>query len=347
MNRSPITIGVVFALLAAISFGASTPFIQRIGQEAGPFITAALLYAGAALSGFLFRRKSGVEAPLRRKHFPRLLLVAVCGAFIAPAALAWGLQQASGTAASLMLNLEAVFTFVLSLLIYREHAGLRIFLAAALITVGGALLVFGHSSDGGASLWGLAAIVIATIGWAFDNAFSRPLADLDPGTVVAGKGLLGAAFSVIWLLFLAEKLPSVSAVAGLFLCGMIGYGLSLRFYLLAQRRLGASRTGSVFAAAPFVGAAVALAFGQPLGGGLGIAAGALMLIGVWLHITESHEHSHTHESVIHTHAHLHDDSHHDHAHDPMPTGPHSHEHTHDSRWHTHPHSGDLHHRHPH
>jgi drug/metabolite transporter (DMT)-like permease len=347
MFQSPITTGIFFALLAAVSFGASTPFIQRLGAGVGPFTTAAVLYAGAAISGLLFRRKESAEAPLRMAHVPRLLRVAVCGAFVAPVALAWGLQRASGTAASLLLNLEAVFTFALGLLIYREHAGARVFSAAALITAGGALLVIGTSTDGAASLLGLAAIVVATTGWALDNTLSRPLADLDPGTVVAGKGLIGGALSVILAFYFEEARPSALAVVGLALCGVFGYGLSLRFYLLAQRRLGAARTGSVFAAAPFVGAAIALGFGQPLGGVFGVIAGLAMLAGVWLHITESHKHSHTHEPVVHTHAHDHADGHHDHVHDPMPSGPHSHEHVHDSRRHDHPHSPDTHHGHTH
>ena len=40
------------------------------------------------------------------------------------------------------------------------------------------------------------------------------------------------------------------AAVGLLVIGATGYGLSLRFYLLAQRAFGAARTGFVFAFAP-------------------------------------------------------------------------------------------------
>jgi hypothetical protein len=33
-----------------------------------------------------------------------------------------------------------------------------------------------------------------------------------------------------------------------------------------------------------------------------VAAGGLMAIGVWLHVTEHHEHEHIHESVAHAHS---------------------------------------------
>jgi hypothetical protein len=103
----------------------------------------------------------------------------------------------------------------------------------------------------------------------------------------------------------------------------------------------------VFAAAPFVGAAVAWALGQRAGGWATLAAGALCAFATWLHATERHAHEHTHESLEHAHAHQHDDGHHAHAHDVVPAGEHTHAHRHDATTHAHPHGLDLHHRHRH
>jgi ABC-type nickel/cobalt efflux system permease component RcnA len=131
----------------------------------------------------------------------------------------------------------------------------------------------------------------------------------------------------------------------------LGYGLSLRFYLLAQRAFGAARTGSVFAFAPFIGAMGAFAFGDRSMGWTMLAAGALMLAGVALHLIESHSHPHTHEVLEHEHAHSHDpkqaDGHHMHTHDVLSTGSHSHPHKHEPMQHAHPHVPDVHHGHAH
>jgi drug/metabolite transporter (DMT)-like permease len=344
-------VGTTLALLSAVLFGASTPAVQRFGRGFGPFTTAALLYLGAA--GFsaatLARRRiagaASTEAPIGPRHVPRLILVAAFGAVLAPVALAWGLARASGVAASLLLNLEAVFTLVLGVVFYREHVGRRVAVAAVVMTAGGAVLLAGRGEGGRGELWGLLAVGLATLGWALDNALSRPLSDLDPAAVVAAKGGLGAFASLA--LAAGEPWPSApGAAAALVLSGAIGYGASLRLYLLAQRRLGAGRTASVYAAAPFVGALVARAAGQPLVRGA-LPGGALMALGVYLHLTEQHEHEHEHEALEHDHAHRHDDGHHDHAHDPMPAGEHSHPHRHDPIVHDHPHAPDLHHRHGH
>ena len=193
----------------------------------------------------------------------------------------------------------------------------------------------------------LGAVAVATLAWAGDNAVARPLSDLDPGAVVAAKGALGATFSLVLALAFGEPLPALSHAAALIACGATGYGLSLRFYLLAQRRLGAGRTASIFGIAPFFGAILAASLGEPLGGATTAIAAALMALGTWLHLRETHEHSHLHEPAEHEHAHRHDDGHHGHAHDPMPSGEHSHVHAHEPLAHAHPHAPDLHHRHAH
>jgi ABC-type nickel/cobalt efflux system permease component RcnA len=136
-------------------------------------------------------------------------------------------------------------------------------------------------------------------------------------------------------------------VVALLAVGATGYGLSLRFYLLAQRAFGAARTGSVFAFAPFVGAALAFALGERQAGGWMVAGALLMLAGIALHLAERHAHEHVHEPMEHEHAHTHDDGHHAHRHDPMPAGAHSHWHRHEPTTHAHPHVPDEHHRHRH
>jgi drug/metabolite transporter (DMT)-like permease len=341
----PALRGTLLALAAALAFGLTTPLVQRLGKTSGPFTTAALLYAGAALVGVAMR--SSREAAPKRMHTTRIVAVAILGAGIAPVLLAWGLARTSGTAASLMLNLEAVFTIVLARLLWGEHVGRRVATAAMLLVVGGALLVVDrHEGQGSGSLVGLLAIAGASLAWAGDNALAKPLSALDPARIVAWKGALGASLAACVALATRETAPPIASALGLLLIGATGYGLSLRLYLLAQRALGAGRTASVFAFAPFCGALLAAALGEPAGT-FAIAGGAAMLLGVVLHLGEQHEHPHVHDAHVHEHAHRHDDGHHDHAHDPMPDGEHTHPHEHPRTEHTHAHVPDLHHGHDH
>ena len=343
----PALRGGLWALLAAVLFGISTPLVQHAGVGLGAFGTAALLYAGAAAMGMLSRRPIEREARLARGDLPRLLAMAGFGAVVGPVALAWGLQHTSGTSASLMLTLEALFTAVLAWRLYHEAIGARVWMAMALLLSGAAVLVLDQGRSGGTQLWGLLAVLLATAAWGVDNTLSRALAERDPGQVVLAKALLGAAATGLLAVVSGESMPAFGAALALFAIGASGYGLSLRFYLLAQRAFGAARAGSVFAFAPFIGAALAVALGDRSAGALMALGSGLMLAGVLLHLAESHGHEHEHEALEHEHAHRHDDGHHDHVHDTMPAGEHSHRHPHRPLRHVHPHVPDAHHAHRH
>jgi len=193
MPNLPALQGGFLALLAAALFGVSTPLVQKLGMGMGPFSTAALLYAGAAGIGALLRQPAENEARLLRSDWPRLIAVALFGAVIAPVAMAWGLQRASGTGASLMLTLEALFTAVLAWRLYGETMDCRVWAAVLLLLGGGIALVLDQSQSGSSQLWGLVAVMVATVAWGMDNTLSRALAERDPGQVVLAKAVLGVA----------------------------------------------------------------------------------------------------------------------------------------------------------
>lgn len=347
--RSPIARGVLLAIIAAVTFGITTPLIAHFGTGVGELTTAALLYAGASAISALLRaviHRSG--RALTSAALSRLFVIAFFGAALAPSLLVWGLRRAGPTTSSLVLNFEAAFTMTLAYAIYGEPIGRRVVVAISAMVLGGALVAHdsGHVADG-ARVVGLLAVLAATACWAIDNTLSRALAEEEPSDVVAVKGALGSAVTAIVAFFIGEPLPTTGKAVAILLCGATGYGLSLRLYLLAQRRIGAGRTGSVFAVGPFVGAALAWTLGDRTAGlGTALAACAFGL-GVYLHLTERHAHRHIHAGVEHEHAHRHDDGHHDHPHDPEVTGEHTHRHRHEHLEHEHEHAPDVHHVHRH
>lgn len=346
-DRLPALKGASLALLAATLFGVSTPLVQRAGVGLGPFTTAALLYGGAALIGAVLRQPVEREAAVRPSDGRRIALMALFGAGVGPVCLAWGLQHTSATSGSLMLALEALFTALFARLLYHEVMDKRVWTAMLLLTLGGMVLVVDQGMHSGAQALGLVAVLGATAAWGVDNTLSRAVAERDPGQVVLAKSLLGALATAVLALAAREPLPGAGATAALLAVGASGYGLSLRLYLLAQRAFGAARTGSVFAFAPFIGALLAAALGdRSVSWGMG-GGGLLMVIGVLLHLAESHGHEHEHEAMEHEHAHTHDDGHHVHTHEPTPAGPHSHWHRHAPMRHAHSHVPDVHHTHRH
>ncbi len=348
LRLGPIAVGVLLALVAATAFGLTIPVLGWAGAGVGAYSTAALLYFGASLAS-LAQKWLGREAgaPLTKAALPPLLVMALAGAAVAPTLLAWGIQRTGPVTGGLLLNLEAVFTVFFARLVYREFLGRRVVFALGLMTLGGVMLSLQVQGSVGTSLPGVLAVLGATVAWGVDNTASRRLAELRPLSVVAAKGALGATLTLILSLLFGEPVPVAWRAGVLLLAGATGYGVSLRLYLLAQRRIGAARTASVFALAPFIGAAVGLLMVPAHIGWSTAVAAVLFGVGVALHASERHQHPHHHHATEHEHAHRHDDGHHAHAHEGRVDGEHSHPHAHEPIEHAHEHADDVHHGHSH
>ena len=342
---------VLFAVAAAVLFGASTPLAKLLVGDVSPVLLGGMLYLGSGVGLGLFRmvRDKGWKASgLQVGEWPWLLGAILFGGVLGPVALMYGLTAASGSAASLMLNLESVLTAVLAWVVFKENADRRIVLGMLAIVAGGAVLSWQPGGAGSSSLVGLAAIALACLCWAVDNNLTRKVSASDSVFIASSKGLLAGLVNCAIALGMGASLPALQTSLLAMAVGLLGYGISLVFFVLALRGLGTARTGAYFSTAPFIGSAVSLwLLGETATASFWMAS-ALMGLGVWLHLTETHEHAHTHEPLEHSHAHTHD-AHHQHQHEAGIdlTEPHAHWHRHSAITHKHPHYPDIHHQHSH
>jgi drug/metabolite transporter (DMT)-like permease len=346
--------GVVYALLSALLFGMSTPLAKSLLGEAPPLELAGLLYlsSGAGLLLLMLGRaiaSPGATAALlpRREDWPWLGAAILLGGVLGPVALLAGLAAIPASTASLLLNLESVFTALLAWFLFRENFDRRVAFGMAAIVAGGLVLVGSPGQAAGLPA-GALLVAAACLCWALDNNLTRRVSGSDAVAIAALKGLVAGAVNVGLALSLGLALPSSTTLAATAAVGLFGFGVSLVLFVLALRELGTARTGAYFAVAPFFGAVLALVLARELPTPSLLLAGALMGVGVWLHVSERHLHEHAHPRAEHSHAHRHDE-HHRHAHDFAWDGrePHTHPHVHAPLVHAHPHYPDLHHRHPH
>jgi len=350
----PMSVRSAFpALAAALLFGASTPFAKVLVGNMQPLLLAGLLYLGSGLGLgvlLLLRRARDAQAAeamrISRKDVPWLLGAVVFGGVVAPTLLMWGLSQASGATASLLLNVEGVLTAVIAWIVFKENADRQIVIGMVAIVAGGVLLSW---APGGEMLSpGALLIVGACLCWAIDNNLTRKVSTNDAMVVACVKGLLAGACNTGLAWASGATLPAWSTVGASLAIGMLGYGLSLTLFVVGLRTLGTARTGAYFSIAPLFGVVISLVLWPELPSASFWAASALMGVGVWLHVRERHEHDHTHEPLEHAHPHRHD-AHHQHEHDFPWDGrePHVHPHRHGVLSHRHAHFPDIHHRHGH
>jgi drug/metabolite transporter (DMT)-like permease len=349
--RLSIQAGSRAALLSAALFGLSTPFAKGLLQVISPQLLAGLFYLGAGI-GLTFLKqiaKKGPvsnETPLTRGDLPWLSGAIASGGIVAPVLLYVGLQQTLASDASLLLNLEGVFTVLLAWLLFREDMGRRVSLGIAAVLLGSVVVSWRTPSSGG--LWGALLIAIACVCWGFDNNLTQRVSARDPREIAALKGLAAGTVNVILAVWVGSSFPAVLWLVTAFGVGFVTFGLSLVFYVAALRQLGTARTGAYYSLGPFIGAIAGLIlWHEPVTLPLGLGSVA-MLIGVWFLLSERHIHFHVHELLVHSHQHIHD-RHHRHQHSSSdPSGrPHSHRHEHKGVAHTHPHYPDINHRHSH
>jgi drug/metabolite transporter (DMT)-like permease len=355
-NKSPL-----IALLAAALFGASAPFAKILLQNINPWWLSAILYLGSGLGVSIIFIKSKLTNKsalfeLTKKDLPWLLGSILFGGILGPTLLMYGLSQLDGTAGSLLLNMEGVFTAFLAWFIFKEHFDKKIFIGMLFILCGGFILslppnIFSHFEwNSISSSTGSLLILGACLSWGIDNNLTRNISASNPYEITAIKSLIAGTTNAFIAWSLSPLIPPAQYFALGSLVGFLGYGLGLILFVHSLRTLGTSRTSAYFATAPFVGAILSLLIlNESLHINLLISA-IFMGLGVWLHLTESHSHEHHHHFMEHQHEHTHDE-HHNHTHEPHlkvdPKKPHSHWHSHEPIVHAHAHYPDIHHRHEH
>lgn len=343
---------VLYALLAALLFGASTPFAKAVLGSHSPLLVGGVMYLGSGLGlglARLVRDRGWAPSGIETGQWRWLIGAIFFGGVLGPVALLLGLAHTSASTASLLLNLEAVLTALIAWTVFRENADHRVVLGMVLVVLGGAVLSWQTAEELKSADWiGPAAIIAACVCWAIDNNLTRKVSASDALFIAASKGLIAGVVNTMLALFLGAAFSNTSTLIATMFVGLLGYGLSLVLFVLALRGLGAARTGAYFSTAPFIGAAIAFVlFGETSTPQFWLAAG-LMGAGVWLHLTEHHNHDHTHESLAHAHRHTHDAHHtHPHAFEWDGDQPHSHWHEHTVLRHKHPHFPDIHHQHMH
>jgi len=328
-------------------FGASMPMAKFLLTDTSPWWLAGLFYLGSGLGLTLLRGVRRSDAVrLTWREWGWLIGAISLGGVVAPVLLMFGLTRVPASSASLLLNAEGVFTALLAWFAFRENFDRRIALGMLAIVAGAVVLSWPERAQL-AMAWPALAILGACFCWGMDNNLTRKVALADAGWIAAIKGSVAGGVNVALAYAMDIPWPTPATIGLALLVGWLAYGVSLSLFVVALRHLGTARTGAYFSLAPFFGATLAIPLlGEPVSPRLSVA-GALMLWGVWLHLTEHHEHEHRHEAMEHEHEHEHDE-HHRHDHDgPLPTGPHSHRHRHEAMTHSHAHFPDAHHRHDH
>ena len=248
---------ILSAVLAALLYALSTPFLKLTLTVVEPVFLAGLLYFGAGVGMLLMCMFTKESLPFAKKQYPYVIGMILLDV-LAPILLLYGLRLSVAENAALLNNFEIVATSVFAFFIFKEKISIRLRYAIVIITLASILLSIENLQSSLSFSFGSVLIILATMVWGLENNFTRNLSDNSPIKITAIKGTFSGLSSILLAYFFNQMTWDVSLILLSMLLGFITYGLSIMFYIYAQRSLGASKTSSFYALAPFLGAGISI-----------------------------------------------------------------------------------------
>ncbi len=286
MMKKTTGTGIFLAVLAAALYAVNSPFSKLLLDYMPSTLMAGFLYIGAGLGMgviALFRKSKKMERTeekITKADLPYTMAMIVLD-IAAPIFLLLGLSFTSAANASLLNNFEIVATALIALVVFKEKISPRLWFGILFVVVSCALLSVEDITSFKFS-FGSLFILLACVCWGVENNCTRKLSEKDPLEIVLLKGIFSGLGSVIIGLCIGERITTLWSVLAVLAVGCVAYGLSIFFYVYAQRLLGAARTSAYYAIAPFIGALLSLVIFRELPGYTYFIALGIMMIGAWL-----------------------------------------------------------------
>lgn len=328
-------LATIFAILAALLYALNIPLSKLLLECVPPTMMAAFLYLGAGTGLFFYDRVTGGKEkgkPLTKAELPYTLGMILLD-IAAPILLMFGLRHTNAANAALLNNFEIVATSLIAFFVFREVISKQLRVAILLVTVASVILSF---EGAGSFTFNTGSLLVlgAACCWGLENNCTRMLSNKSSVQITTIKGIFSGLGSLIVALLSGEKLPEVQRIIAVMALGFVAYGLSINFYIKAQKDLGAAKTSAYYSLAPFLGVTFGFVFlgERPdirfYAGLVVMAAATVLMIRDSITLQHNHEHAHTH-----THLHRHGELSHTHEH----THIHAHTHVHGTEESTHGH----------
>lgn len=333
-------IATLYAIFAAALYAINVPLSKILLNYVEPTMMASFLYLGAGLGLFIYglveKRigKNDRKEPLTKKELPYTVAMVVLD-IAAPILLMLGITMTNSANVSLLNNFEIVATSIIALVVFKEVISKRLWFAIAMVTIASIVLSF----EGAGSLsfnQGSLFVLGACLCWGFENNCTKMISNKSSAEIVIIKGTFSGLGSLMIAFVLGEGIPAIQWLICVLVLGFVAYGLSIHFYIMAQKDLGAAKTSAYYSIAPFLGVAFSMLLLNERPSIQFYVALIIMVISTYFMVKDTIELQHTHE---HEHTHAHEHSHGDmvHTHEHTHVHTHLHIHTGDSENHSHEH----------
>lgn len=317
------SIATVYAILAAALYAINVPLSKVLLNYVEPTMMASFLYLGAGIGLFLFGivekliGKGGKKEPLTKKELPYTIAMVILD-IVAPILLMLGIARTNSENVSLLNNFEIVATSIIALVVFKEVISKKLWFAIFLVTIASIVLTF---EGQGSFVFNRGSLFVlgACLCWGFENNCTKMISNKSSVEIVVIKGTFSGLGSLIVALLLGESIPAVKWLLCVLILGFVAYGLSINFYIMAQKDLGAAKTSAYYSVAPFLGVAFSMILLKERPSLQFFVALIIMIFSTILMVKDTielqHTHEHRHGDLVHTHLHTHSGDSEEHGHE--------------------------------
>lgn len=293
-------IATLYALLAAL-YAINIPLSKILLNYVEPTMMASFLYLGAGLGlciyGLIKKRIGGneIKESLTKKELPYTAAMVALD-IAAPILLMLGIARTNSANVSLLNNFEIVATSIIALVFFKEVISKRLWFAITLVTAASIVLSFegmGSFTFNQGSLFVLGACLC----WGFENNCTKMISNKNSVEIVVIKGTFSGLGSLIVALIAGERIPAIQWLICVLVLGFVAYGLSIHFYIMAQKDLGAAKTSAYYSIAPFFGVAFSMLLLNERPGIQFYLALVIMIISTYFMAKDTIELQHIHENL--------------------------------------------------
>ena len=249
---------VLWGMFATLLFGLSIPFSKILLDYISPFYLTSLAHFGAALALMAVKvfKPSLDESdgkPPGRASWLWLAGAIVFGGILAPIVGILGIKHSPASVASLLFNLEIVFTTLIAAVFFRETLGGLVWLAVILV-FGGGLVTAWEPGPVGERMIGAGLVVLSCLCWALDSNFLRQIKHMGVLRIAVLESMSVGVASLLLGMALRHPIPTIGPLLGAFALGAGAYAVGNAVFIKCLQVVGAARTSAVFGVAPFIGA---------------------------------------------------------------------------------------------
>jgi drug/metabolite transporter (DMT)-like permease len=243
--------GVIYSLLCAFLYGLNAPAAKIMLNTFNSTLLVALTYIGSGIGLlilFLLTKKRIMIPSLNKNDISSMIGIIFCD-LSASLLMIKALSLLYAGVVSLLSVSEIAFTAIIAIFIFKKNISSNTTIGIVFVILSSIILVFNSTGNISFSLISLLVIIACAL-YGLENNLTERVSSKNPIEPVMLKCLSVGFITLLIFLISNTKIPPLSSSWFVPIIGFITCGVSMIFYVLSTKFIGATRTTTIFSFSP-------------------------------------------------------------------------------------------------